>query len=116
DGRRLVTVSERAGWAVEKGLRDGASVIGVVDVWDLDTGKRVHRLVEWRGGERAGAGAPLTPGGPPPVAPAHGGGPPPGRRGRAAGRSSRSRARSPCWTRRPRAGCGRSPAAATSTR
>ncbi|HZY89185.1 MAG TPA: sigma-70 family RNA polymerase sigma factor, partial [Gemmataceae bacterium] len=60
DGRRLVTVSERAGWAVEKGLRDGASVIGVVDVWDLDTGKRVHRLVEWRDVKRSGTTATFT--------------------------------------------------------
>jgi WD40 repeat protein len=46
DGRRLLTVAERSGWRSEKGLRDGASVIGVVDVWDLDTGKRVCRLAE----------------------------------------------------------------------
>jgi RNA polymerase sigma factor (sigma-70 family) len=46
DGRRLVTVAERSGWRGEKGLRDGASVIAVVDVWDLGTGQRVCRLAE----------------------------------------------------------------------
>jgi hypothetical protein len=45
DGRRLVTVTARSGW---QGLKDGASVFGVVDVWDLDTGNRVCRLAEVR--------------------------------------------------------------------
>jgi WD40 repeat protein len=45
DGRRLVTVAMRSGWQGEK---DRASVIGVVDTWDLETGKRVCRLAEWR--------------------------------------------------------------------
>jgi RNA polymerase sigma factor (sigma-70 family) len=46
DGHRLVTVAERSGWRGEKGLRDGAGVIAVVDVWDLGTGQRVCRLAE----------------------------------------------------------------------
>jgi WD40 repeat protein len=48
DGRRLVTVAERSGWRRENGPRDGASVVGVVDVWDLGTGRRVCRLAEWK--------------------------------------------------------------------
>jgi RNA polymerase sigma factor (sigma-70 family) len=48
DGRRLVTMANRSGWQGEKGLKSGDSVIGVADLWDLETGKRVCRLAEWR--------------------------------------------------------------------
>src|SRR5262249_26758744 len=56
DGRRLVTVTARSGW---QGLKDGASVFGVVDVWDLDTGNRVCRLAEVRDASLPYATAPF---------------------------------------------------------
>jgi RNA polymerase sigma factor (sigma-70 family) len=46
DGRLLVTVAHRSWYREEKGLRFGYGADGVVDVWDLATGKRARRLVE----------------------------------------------------------------------
>jgi WD40 repeat protein len=46
DGRWLVTVAHRSWYREEKGLRFGYGADGVVDVWDLTTGKRLHRLAE----------------------------------------------------------------------
>jgi WD40 repeat protein len=46
DGRWLVTVAYRSWYREEKGLRYGYAADGVVDVWDLATGKRLHRLAE----------------------------------------------------------------------
>jgi hypothetical protein len=48
DGRWLVTVANRYWVREENGLRFGHAADGVVDVWDLTTGKRVRRLAEAR--------------------------------------------------------------------
>jgi WD40 repeat protein len=53
DGRWLVTVAYRSWFREEKGLRFGYGADGVVDVWDLGAGKRVHRLAEGQGTYRS---------------------------------------------------------------
>ena len=53
DGRWLVTVAMRSWFREEKGLRFGYAADGVVDVWDLGIGKRVHRLAEGQGTYRS---------------------------------------------------------------
>lgn len=49
DSRWLVTAAERFWFREEKGLRFGYAADGVVDVWDLTSGKRVRRLVDGEG-------------------------------------------------------------------
>jgi RNA polymerase sigma factor (sigma-70 family) len=48
DGRWLVTVAERSWFREENGLRFGYGADGVVDVWDLGTGRHARRLAESR--------------------------------------------------------------------
>lgn len=53
DGRWLVTAAMRSWYREEKGLRFGYAADGVVDVWDLGSGKRVHRLADGQGTYRS---------------------------------------------------------------
>jgi WD40 repeat protein len=53
DGRWLVTAAYRTWSREEKGLKFGYAADGVVDVWDLGTGKRVHRLADGQGTYRS---------------------------------------------------------------
>jgi hypothetical protein len=53
DGRWLVTVAHRSWHREERGLRFGYGADGVADVWDLATGRRVHRLADSQGTYRA---------------------------------------------------------------
>src|SRR5439155_9279880 len=46
DGRQLVTVSERHWESTIGEFMQSSSGSGVVDLWDLTTGKRIRRLAE----------------------------------------------------------------------
>lgn len=53
DGKLLVTVANRYWYREERGMRFGYAADGVIDLWDVKTGKRIRRLLQSQGCPRA---------------------------------------------------------------